>query len=123
MPLEKKTVRQGNGADYPEKGDEVTIEYTGWLYDQSKASNQNRGKQFVTSSRRGQALLTSPRFDSSVGRGDFKTAIGIGRVIKGTLFPVLIWSESMSNIGELTVFPQKVGTKVLLVCHWVRKAC
>lgn len=23
------------------------------------------------------------RFDSSVGRGDFKTAIGVGRVIRG----------------------------------------
>ena len=35
--------KQGNGQDYPKKGDTVTIEYTGWLYDQS--ANQNRGKQ------------------------------------------------------------------------------
>jgi hypothetical protein len=28
-------------------------------------------------------LTTRRRFDSSVGRGDFVTAIGVGRVIKG----------------------------------------
>lgn len=31
-------------------------------------------------------LLDAPsvRFDSSVGRGDFKTKIGVGKVIRGT---------------------------------------
>ena len=39
--------------------------------------------------RRSQDLLTSvsPRFDSSVGRGDFQTEIGVGKVIKGILKP------------------------------------
>lgn len=34
-------------------------------------------------------LLTPPlrRFDSSVGRGDFVTAIGVGKVIKGNATP------------------------------------
>lgn len=27
------------------------------------------------------------RFDSSVGRGDFVTNIGVGKVIKGELYP------------------------------------
>lgn len=39
------------------------------------------------------------RFDSSVGRGDFVTAIGVGRVIKG-------WDE-----GVVTM---KLGEKALL---------
>jgi len=28
-------------------------------------------------------LTRDPRFDSSVGRGDFQTKIGVGQVIKG----------------------------------------
>jgi len=76
-------LKQGNGVDKPKKGDEVTIEYTGNLYDESKgASNDYRGKQF----------------DSSVGRGDFKTAIGVGKVIKG-------WDEGVTEmtLGEKSV--------------------
>jgi len=65
--INKKLLKQGNGQDYPKPGDEVTIEYTGWLQDLSASSNNNKGKQF----------------DSSVGRGDFKTQIGTGRVIPG----------------------------------------
>ncbi|MCJ1436699.1 hypothetical protein MMC27_006081, partial [Xylographa pallens] len=69
MGVTRKVLKQGNGVDKPKPGDEVTIEYTGNLYDESKgASNDYRGKQF----------------DSSVGRGDFKTAIGVGKVIKGS---------------------------------------
>ncbi|KIX02300.1 uncharacterized protein Z518_08240 [Rhinocladiella mackenziei CBS 650.93] len=65
--LSKKLIRSGNNADYPKRGDEVTIEYTGWLYDPSKADEGYKGAQF----------------DSSVGRGDFKTKIGVGSVIPG----------------------------------------
>ncbi|KAJ9637024.1 hypothetical protein H2204_004947 [Knufia peltigerae] len=45
--LQKKLVRPGNGQDFPKTGDEVTIEYTGWLYDGSKADNDYKGKQYV----------------------------------------------------------------------------
>lgn len=65
--LEKKVLSPGNNTDYPKVGDEVTIEYTGWLYDASKASQDFKGN----------------KFDSSVGRKDFKTQIGVGRVIQG----------------------------------------
>ncbi|KIW55914.1 hypothetical protein PV05_04622 [Exophiala xenobiotica] len=65
--LEKKVIQPGNKTDYPKTGDEVTIQYTGWLHEPSKAANGYKGKQF----------------DSSVGRGDFKTQIGVGRVIPG----------------------------------------
>ncbi|KAJ9606905.1 hypothetical protein H2200_008916 [Cladophialophora chaetospira] len=65
--LDKKLLSKGNDKDYPKVGDEVTIEYTGWLYDTSKADNEYKGN----------------KFDSSVGRGDFKTQIGVGRVIQG----------------------------------------
>ncbi|EXJ90371.1 peptidylprolyl isomerase [Capronia coronata CBS 617.96] len=63
--FEKRLISPGNGVDYPKVGDEVTIEYTGWLYDPTNPGNGNKGTQF----------------DSSVGRGDFKTQIGVGRVI------------------------------------------
>ncbi len=36
MGVDKKMLKAGNGTDYPRKGDEVTIEYTGYLLDPSK---------------------------------------------------------------------------------------
>lgn len=65
--LDKKLLSAGNNKDYPKVGDEVLIEYTGWLYDSSKVDQDFKGN----------------KFDSSVGRGDFKTQIGVGRVIQG----------------------------------------
>ncbi|MCJ1403973.1 FK506-binding protein 2B, partial [Xylographa trunciseda] len=83
MGVTKRVLKEGNGVDKPKQGDEVTIEYTGNLYDQSKGeSNDYRGTQF----------------DSSVGRGDFKTQIGVGKVIKG-------WDEGVPTmtLGEKSV--------------------
>ena len=76
----KNTIKQGDGQSYPKKGDTVTMEYTGWLYDDN--ADQNRGK----------------KFDSSVGRGDFKTRIGVGQVIQG-------WDEGVPqmSLGERAV--------------------
>jgi FK506-binding protein 1 len=44
--LEKHLVQEGNGKDYPKKGDQVAMNYTGWLFD-AKA-DQNRGSQSVS---------------------------------------------------------------------------
>eukprot|EP00227_Mantoniella_beaufortii_P019262 CAMPEP_0197577874 /NCGR_PEP_ID=MMETSP1326-20131121/2329_1 /TAXON_ID=1155430 /ORGANISM="Genus nov. species nov., Strain RCC2288" /LENGTH=643 /DNA_ID=CAMNT_0043140997 /DNA_START=76 /DNA_END=2007 /DNA_ORIENTATION=- len=55
----KKVLEKGHGEDRPEKGQEVTVHYTGTLLDGTK-------------------------FDSSVDRGDpFKFKMGVGQVIKG----------------------------------------
>jgi len=80
--LDKKTLREGNEKDYPQKGDEVAMNYTGWLYDAGAADNQYRGN----------------KFDSSEGRGDFLTKIGVGRVIQG-------WDEGVPSmsLGEKAV--------------------
>lgn len=59
MGVEKQILKEGDGATFPKKHDEVAIEYTGrvaspsvgrhltyhagWLYDESKADN--KGKQ------------------------------------------------------------------------------
>lgn len=45
--LDKKTIREGNGSNYPKPGDTVIMEYTGWLYDANKADNQFRGNKSV----------------------------------------------------------------------------
>ena len=45
MGVTRKVLKEGNGKDIPKKGDEVTIEYTGNLYDESKADNDYRGTQ------------------------------------------------------------------------------
>jgi len=66
MGVTKKLISPGNGVDKPKAGDNITMEYTGNLYDQN--AQDGKGKQF----------------DSSVGRGDFKTKIGVGQLIKGT---------------------------------------
>ncbi|KAK0315739.1 Fork head 1 [Friedmanniomyces endolithicus] len=81
MGVTKKMITPGNGTDKPKSGDTITMEYTGNLY----ASDQpeNKGKQF----------------DSSVGRGDFQTKIGVGQVIKGWDEGVLSTDGGMS-LGE-----------------------
>lgn len=80
MGVTKTTHQEGSGAQ-PTPGQSVTIEYTGFLKDTSKPNN--KGKQF----------------DSSVGRGDFVTKIGVGQVIKG-------WDEGVTQM--------KVGEKATL---------
>jgi len=83
MGVTRKVLKQGNGADRPQKGDEVTIEYTGNLYNEEKgAGNDYRGNQF----------------DSSKGRGPFITQIGVGMVIKG-------WDEGVMQmtLGEKSI--------------------
>ncbi|RDW80639.1 peptidylprolyl isomerase-2 [Coleophoma crateriformis] len=80
MGVTKTILKEGDGA-IPKVGDKVTIEYTGFLKDTSKPDN--KGAQF----------------DSSVGRGAFVTAIGVGQVIKG-------WDEGVTTM--------KVGEKATL---------
>lgn len=82
--LDKQVLSQGNGSDYPKKGDQVAMIYTGWLYD-ANATN-NRGTKYVDSTQSSQTTVSANvghRFDSSVGKGDFLTPIGVGRVIQG----------------------------------------
>ncbi|KAI6085375.1 FK506-binding protein 1B [Hypoxylon rubiginosum] len=76
-----KTINEEGTGTQPVARQTVTIEYTGYLKDTTKPGN--KGTQF----------------DSSVGRRDFVTQIGVGQVIKG-------WDE-----GVLTM---KVGEKATL---------
>ncbi|KAJ9148882.1 hypothetical protein NKR23_g4501 [Pleurostoma richardsiae] len=80
MGVTKTTHQEGSGPS-PAPGQTVTIEYTGYLKDTTK--NDQKGK----------------KFDSSVGRGDFVTQIGVGKVIKG-------WDEGVTQM--------KVGEKATL---------
>lgn len=43
MGVEKQTLAPGNGTDFPQKGDTVSMHYTGCLYDASKADNHFMG--------------------------------------------------------------------------------
>jgi len=42
-------------------------------------------------------LTRDPRFDSSVGRGDFQTKIGVGQVIKGKVTIKLVSPFSLTS--------------------------
>ncbi|KAF2861117.1 peptidylprolyl isomerase [Piedraia hortae CBS 480.64] len=77
--ITKKQILPGNGVDRPKAGDTILMEYTGNLYDPN--APDGKGKQF----------------DTSVGRGDFETQIGVGRVIKG-------WDEGVLTLdGGMTL--------------------
>jgi hypothetical protein len=41
--LKKEIIKEGNKTDKPQNGDTVTMEYTGWLFEDGK--EKNRGKQ------------------------------------------------------------------------------
>ncbi|KAF2763902.1 FKBP peptidyl-prolyl cis-trans isomerase [Teratosphaeria nubilosa] len=81
MGVTKQQISPGNGVDKPKAGDTITMEYTGNLYEPNAVNN--KGKQF----------------DSSVGRGDFSTKIGVGQVIRGWDEGVLSADGGMS-LGE-----------------------
>ncbi|KAI9844817.1 MAG: hypothetical protein M1837_005235 [Sclerophora amabilis] len=76
MGVDKKILKNGDQTLFPQKGDTVTIEYTGCLYDSARAEQDYKGQ----------------KFDSSIGRGDFVTTIGEGKVIKG-------WDEGVLNMS------------------------
>jgi len=79
MGYTKTILKYGDGVNKPKPGDQVTIEYTGCLYDALQVANDYKGKQF----------------DTSIGRGDFITKIGEGKVIRG-------WDEGVleMTLGE-----------------------
>jgi FKBP-type peptidyl-prolyl cis-trans isomerase FkpA len=71
--LQKRDLRLGTGAEAT-KGHEVTVHYTGWIYDKRKPD------------------LHGDKFDSSVDRGQpFSFALGNGHVIRG-------WDEGVAGM-------------------------
>ncbi|PWY84761.1 FK506-binding protein 1A [Aspergillus heteromorphus CBS 117.55] len=84
----KDILRPGNGVDYPQAGDMVTVHYHGYLYDPTRSRNRGVGM-----------------FDSSIKRGyPFTFRIGMGTVIKG--WEVGILGMSLGEKAYLTFGPQ-----------------
>lgn len=101
MGVTKTTHQEGSGVN-PVKGQRVTIEYTGFLKDTSKPGNKGN------------------KFDSSVGRGDFVTSIGVGQVIRGKRSSALVLQCRIHNYvltrpgWDEGVVQMKVGEKATL---------
>ncbi|KAI2792218.1 Peptidyl-prolyl cis-trans isomerase [Penicillium oxalicum] len=89
MGVEKTVLKAGNGVDFPQKGDNVAMHYTGCLYDASAAANHYMGQKFDSSRDRG-TPLASP--------------IGVGRLIKG-------WDEGVPqmSLGERAILDISPG--------------
>lgn len=49
MAVAKIIAKKGNGTDKPKRGDLVTMDYVGYLYDPSKVSRGYRGKKYAAS--------------------------------------------------------------------------
>ncbi|CAA9961916.1 Peptidyl-prolyl cis-trans isomerase [Pyrenophora teres f. maculata] len=88
MGVQKTIITPGNSSLYVKKGDEIHLEYTGWLFDED--AEDNKGDQF----------------DTSVGRGESIITIGRGLVLKG-------WDEGV--IGSADSSPMMLGEKATLV--------
>ena len=66
--LDRTLLAAGNGKDYPKRGDEVTMEYTGWLHDSSKSGN--KGSQYVDHIQPHAATLTDTQSGSTARSGE-----------------------------------------------------
>ena len=95
MGITKTLISPGNGVDKPKDGDTITMEYTGNLHDPN--APDGKGKQF----------------DTSVGRGDFTIAIGVGKLIRGTLLmPFGQLAADTRRECELKLTSFQAGTRV-----------
>ena len=99
--LTKLDVKLGSGKEAM-VGKEVSVHYTGWLFDKSAPRECSELPRFV-SMKRVQSCLENKgkKFDSSRGRpGNFKFELGAGQVIKG-------WDQGVQGM--------KVGGKRTLI--------
>ncbi|KXS18487.1 peptidyl-prolyl cis-trans isomerase, partial [Gonapodya prolifera JEL478] len=79
MGVTREVIKAGDGANFPKKGDKVTMHYTGTLTDGKKFdSSRDRGKPFVTN-------------------------IGVGQVIKG--WDEAVPQMSLGEQARLTITP------------------
>jgi FK506-binding protein 1 len=79
MGVTREVLKEGDGQNFPKKGDTVSMHYVG-------------------------TLASGKKFDSSVDRGQqFVTQIGVGRVIKGWDEGVV--QMSLGEKAKLTITP------------------
>ncbi|WEW59351.1 FKBP-type peptidyl-prolyl cis-trans isomerase [Emydomyces testavorans] len=87
MGVTKKILKEGNGVDKPAKGDEIFMNYRGCLYDSNNPSGHYMGT----------------KFDSTEDRGEFKTKIGVGAVIRGIMHTAQVTRNAVSPNAENNV--------------------
>lgn len=85
--LTARILKVGSGDLVAQPGQDVTVHYTGWLYD--PAAENGRGQ----------------KFDSSVDRGEhFGFELGAGRVIRG--WDAGVAGMKIGEVRELTIAPE-----------------
>ncbi|UPX20881.1 Peptidylprolyl isomerase [Ascochyta rabiei] len=95
MGIKKIILRPGDDQQLVKKYDEVAIEYTGWIANEDGPDKKGQ------------------RFDTSIGRGDTVTVIGMGRVMKG--WDKGITGEFKSEDPNETVKPMALNEKARFI--------
>jgi FKBP-type peptidyl-prolyl cis-trans isomerase len=95
-PFSTTDVRVGTGADAT-AGRRVTVNYTGWIYDPSRA--ENKGQQFDTSLGAGRQPYNFPLGTGAVIRGFDQGVIGmkVGGLRRVTIPPDLAYGSAGSG--------------------------
>ncbi|KAI9736736.1 MAG: hypothetical protein M1834_000940 [Cirrosporium novae-zelandiae] len=89
MGVQKTVIKEGNGVDRPKKYDNISIVYTGWIYDESKPENNFKGFLFSSTE------LSEQKKDEFIGD------IGIGEFMQG--FEEAIPEMSLGEKSTLTI--------------------
>lgn len=115
--LDKKVLSPGNGADYPKVGDEVLMEYTGWLYDSSKADQEFKGNKSVVAAGAIPELLLTLITTGSIAQ----SAVEISKPRSVSAESSKVRSDCSSRLASF-ISPRifQAGTKACRKCRWVR---